>query len=69
MHKEITYYDEVKSFDANWLFHLGAYTDLEYYELHEDDNYATNTESVKHTVKISNDLPIPKRNIRGSWTV
>ena len=53
------YKKDVKDFNADYLFHLGAYTDLEYCELHEDDTYATNTESVKHAVKIANDLEIP----------
>ena len=53
------YRDDVIDFKPDWLFHLGAYTDLEYCELHEDDTYATNTESVKHAVKIANELKIP----------
>jgi len=32
---------------------------LEYCELHEEETYATNTESVKHAVKIANNLDIP----------
>ena len=39
------YRKDVTAFKPNWLFHLGAYTDLEYCELHEDDTYETNTES------------------------
>lgn len=53
------YRKDVEEFNANWLFHLGAYTNLEYCELHEEDTYATNTESVKHAVKIANTLNIP----------
>ena len=34
-------------------------TDLEYCELNEEDTYATNTESVKHAVKIANGFNIP----------
>src|SRR5438045_1468576 len=36
------YRREVKGFEADYLFHLGAYTDLEYCERHQDDTYATN---------------------------
>lgn len=54
-----TYKNDVNKSSADWLFHLGAYTDLEYCELHQDDTYNTNTESVKYAVKISNDLGIP----------
>ena len=53
------YKKDVKDFNPDYLFHLGAYTNLEYCELHEDDTYATNTESVKHAVNIANDLEIP----------
>jgi len=54
-----TYRKDVKDFQPDWLFHLGAFTDLEYCELHEDDTYQTNTESVKSAVKIANGLNIP----------
>ena len=54
-----TYRKDVSDFKPNWLFHLGAYTDLEYCELHENDTYVTNTQSVKHAVMISNELAIP----------
>ena len=54
-----SYEKEVNEFKPDWLFHLGAYTDLEYCELHEEDTYATNTESVKHAVKIANNINIP----------
>ena len=53
------YSKDVNDFNPNWLFHLGAYTDLEYCELHEEDTYATNTKSVKHAVHVANDLTIP----------
>lgn len=53
------YKKDVYEFKPDRLFHLGAYTDLEYCELHEDDTYMTNTESVKHAVIIANDLDIP----------
>ena len=57
--KYTRYEKDVNLFQPAWLFHLGAHTDLEYCELHEDDTYMTNTESVKHAVRIANDLEIP----------
>jgi len=54
-----SYKNDVADFEPNWLFHLGAYTDLEYCELHKDDTYSTNTESVKHAVQIASELSIP----------
>ena len=53
------YRKDVKDFKPGWLFHIGAYTDLEYCELHVKDTYETNTESVKHAVHIANELSIP----------
>ena len=53
------YNNDVTAFKPDWLFHLGAYTDLEYCELNSKDTYKTNTESVKHAVQISNELSIP----------
>lgn len=53
------YLKEVSEFNPKWLFHLGAHTGLEYCELNIDDTYETNTKSVEHAVKISNDLGIP----------
>jgi len=55
----VKYKDNVMSFKPNWLFHLGAYTDLEYCELHPEDTYETNTKAVEHAVKIANELKIP----------
>jgi dTDP-4-dehydrorhamnose reductase len=54
-----TYREDVKRFRPDWLFHLGAYTDLEYCELHPDDTYNTNTKSVEHATKIARELDIP----------
>ena len=54
-----SYKKDVADFKPDWLFHLGAYTDLEYCELHVEDTYATNTESVEHAVHIANELSIP----------
>ena len=53
------YRKEVVEFNPDYLFHIGAYTDLEYCELHEEDTYETNTKSVEHAVNIANDLNIP----------
>lgn len=53
------YRAEVLKFRPDYLFHLGAYTDLEYCELHPDETYVTNTLSVEHGVHIANDLGIP----------
>ena len=53
------YRDDVIKFNPQYLFHLGAFTDLEYCELHPKDTYETNTLSVEHGVKIANELNIP----------
>lgn len=53
------YRKSVKDFNPDYLFHLGAYTDLEYCELHLDDTYMTNTISVENAVYIANELDIP----------
>ena len=53
------YRKEVTDFNPDYLFHIGAYTDLEYCELHEEDTYETNTKAVEHAVSIANDLNIP----------
>jgi dTDP-4-dehydrorhamnose reductase len=53
------YIDDVVSFQPDYLFHLGAYTDLEYCELHPDETYLTNTTSVENAVYIANKLDIP----------
>lgn len=52
------YLKKVKEFNPNYLFHLGAHTSLEYCEKNPDDAYLSNTESVKHAVKIANELGI-----------
>ncbi len=56
---EASYTEHVFNFQPDWLFHIGAHTDLEYCEENADDAYRTNTESVKTAVKISNELNIP----------
>lgn len=54
-----TYREDVCNFDPDFLFHLGAYTDLEYCELHPDETYITNTLSVENAVYIATQLDIP----------
>lgn len=53
------YRADVESFQPDYLFHLGAHTDLEFCELNVDDTYLTNTISVENAVYIANDLKIP----------
>jgi dTDP-4-dehydrorhamnose reductase len=53
------YRDDVMAFKPDYIFHLGAYTDLEYCELNLDDTYLTNTTSVENAVIIANELQIP----------
>lgn len=58
--RDITVYrEQVHTFRPDFLFHLGAYTDLEYCEKHVDDTYMTNTISVENAVYIANELKIP----------
>jgi dTDP-4-dehydrorhamnose reductase len=53
------YKKDVVDFKPDYLFHLGAYTDLEFCELNIDDTYKTNTLSVENAVYIANTLDIP----------
>ncbi|QJD97568.1 NAD(P)-dependent oxidoreductase [Mucilaginibacter robiniae] len=53
------YKSDVEAFNPDYLFHLGAYTDLEFCELNPDDTYLTNTTSVENAVFIANKLNIP----------
>jgi len=53
------YRRQVVEYKPDYLFHLGAHTDLEYCELHPDDTYATNTMAVENAVYIANELDIP----------
>lgn len=53
------YKKDVLSFKPDYLFHLGAYTDLEYCEENVDDTYITNTIAVENAVYIANELDIP----------
>jgi dTDP-4-dehydrorhamnose reductase len=53
------YRSEVQGFAPDYLFHLGAYTNLEYCEENAEDTYLTNTLSVENAVYIANELDIP----------
>ena len=53
------YQEKVTSFNPDYLFHLGAFTDLEYCETNQDETYNTNTLSVENAVNIANILDIP----------
>lgn len=53
------YRKDVLDFKPDFLFHLGAYTDLEFCELNPDATYLTNTVSVENGVYISKNLGIP----------
>jgi len=53
------YRKDVREFQPDYLFHLGAYTDLEFCEQHAEDTYLTNTISVENAVYIANELDIP----------
>lgn len=53
------YREDVKAFKPDYLFHIGAYTDLEFCELNIDDTYATNTLAAENAVYIANELNIP----------
>ncbi len=53
------YKKDVFNFKPDFLFHLGAYTDLEYCETHPEETYKTNTIAVENAVYIANELKIP----------
>jgi dTDP-4-dehydrorhamnose reductase len=53
------YRRDVLEFNPDYLFHLGACTDLEYCERNPDDAYLTNTLAVESAVWIANALNIP----------
>jgi dTDP-4-dehydrorhamnose reductase len=53
------YKKDVFDFKPDYLFHLGAYTDLEFCEKNPDDTYNTNTLAVENAVYIANSLNIP----------
>jgi len=54
-----SYKKDVMDFKPDYLFHLGAYTDLEFCEQNSDDTYMTNTLSVENAVYLANSLDIP----------
>jgi dTDP-4-dehydrorhamnose reductase len=53
------YKKDVSDFKPDYLFHLGAYTDLEFCENNIDDTYHTNTIAAENAVYIANELNIP----------
>jgi dTDP-4-dehydrorhamnose reductase len=53
------YWKDVAEFKPDYLFHLGAFTDLEFCESNKKQAYETNTISVENAVYISNKLDIP----------
>jgi dTDP-4-dehydrorhamnose reductase len=53
------YKKDVYEFKPDYLFHLGAYTDLEFCEKNADETYATNTIAVENAVYLANELDIP----------
>ena len=73
------YKKDVCEFKPDYLFHLGAYTDLEFCEQNIDDTYNTNSLSVENAVFIANELDIPllyistagifdgKKNLYDDW--
>ncbi len=53
------YLKEVLDFNPDYLFHIGALTDLEYCEKNPDNTYLSNTLSVENATIIANKLNIP----------
>lgn len=53
------YKNDVKSFSPDYLFHVGAFTDLEFCENNPDQTILTNTISVENATYIANELNIP----------
>lgn len=53
------YLKDVMEFKPEYLFHLGAFTDLEYCEQNVNETYRTNTLAVENAVFIANELNIP----------
>ncbi len=53
------YKKDVYDFRPDYLFHLGAYTDLEFCEMNADETYNTNTLAVENAVYLANSLDIP----------
>jgi len=53
------YKKDVERFNPDYIFHLGAYTDLEFCEQNADETYLTNTLAVENAVYLANKLNIP----------
>jgi len=53
------YMKDVHEFGADFLFHLGAFTDLEFCEKNPDQTFLTNAIAVENAVYIANKLDIP----------
>ena len=53
------YRKDVIDFNPDYLFHIGAYTDLEFCEKNINETYITNTLSVENASNIANELKIP----------
>ena len=53
------YKKDVLDFQPDYLFHIGAFTDLEFCENNPDAAYTTNTLAVENAVYIANELNIP----------
>jgi dTDP-4-dehydrorhamnose reductase len=53
------YVRQVQAFKPDYLFHIGAFTSLEYCQSYVDDAYATNTLPVETAVCLANRLNIP----------
>ena len=53
------YKRDVEAFSPAYLFHLGAYTDLEFCEQNENETFLTNTLGVENAVYLANSLDIP----------
>ncbi|HEY5587459.1 MAG TPA: NAD(P)-dependent oxidoreductase [Candidatus Paceibacterota bacterium] len=53
------YKKDVEEFKPDYLFHLGAYTDLEFCEQNIDETYLTNTLAVENAVYLANEMDIP----------
>lgn len=53
------YRDDVAKFKPDYLFHIGAYTDLEWCEENKDETMLVNDMCVEIAVSIANELDIP----------
>ncbi len=54
-----SYRDDVLQFKPDYLFHLGAFTDLEFCEKNVVETYRTNTISVENACYLADELNIP----------